>query len=97
MKGKLGEMWDSIKYFCASHAIDFYVGTALTVLLLLNLATLFPFWICAGLCPLGVPILYIMMRALYESPKTWKGSIPFRRGLIASELGCAWALALTLI
>lgn len=97
MKERLGEMWDSIRYFCASHAVDFYIGMALTVLVLLNLSAFLPIWLAPSLCPIAVPLLYLLIRALSENPMTWKGSIPLRRGLLASELGCAWALALTLI
>lgn len=97
MNGKICNAWDSFRYFCAAHTVDFYVGMALSVLLLLNLFACVSFGVGAAITAVATPLFYLMIRALIESPATWKGNPMVRNGMIASEIGCTWAILLTLL
>lgn len=96
MKKKLGDLWESIKLFWFSHKVDFYFGMALSVLVILSLVTFASFTTSLLICPVVTPLVYFSLW-LIVSPQNTIGSKFVGEGVLASELGCAWALLLTIL
>ena len=96
MKKKLGDLWESIKLFWFSHKVDFYFGMVLSVLVILNLLTIASLTTSLLICPIVTPVVYLALW-LVMSPQNTFGSKFFGEGVLASELGCAWALLLTIL
>ena len=96
MKKKLGEAWESIKYFWFSHKVDFYFGMVLSVLVILGLLSFAPLTTSMLLCPVVTPLAYFSLWLIVCPQQPFAGKFVFD-GVLASELGCAWALLLTIL
>ena len=96
MKKRLGDLWESIKWFWFSHRIDFYFGMALSVLVILGLLTFASLTTSLLICPVVTPLVYFSLW-LIVCPRNIVGNKFVGEGVLASELGCAWALLLTLL
>lgn len=96
MKKRLGDLWESIKLFWFSHKVDFYFGMVLSVLVMLNLVTFATFTTSLLVCPVVTPLVYFSLW-LIAYPQNTIGSKFVGEGVLASELGCAWALLLTIL
>ena len=97
MNGKLAAARDRVRFFCAEQTVNFYIGMALAVLLLLNLRTIVPMAIGMSLCPIGTAILYLFLRALVQPVKEWKNDSDVGRSALAALIGGLYAVILTLI
>ena len=97
MNAKISAAWDRLRCFCAEQTVNFYVGMALAVLMMLNLNTLVPIIAGAILCPFASAVLYLMLRVLKQSPKEWRGNKDVSRSALASFLGGLYAVILTLL
>lgn len=97
MNGKLAAAWSKVRFFCAEQTVNFYIGMALAVLLMLNLRTIIPAAIGMPICPIVVTVLYLILRALKQPIKDWKGNKDIGRSALASFIGGFYAVILTLL
>ena len=97
MNEKITSAWNNIKYFCAEQVVNFYVGMALAVLLLLNLATSISLSTCFMICPFATVAVYLFVRAFFEPPKQWFNSRDVGRSILGTLMGCVWAMFLTVL
>ena len=97
MNGKLAAAWDRVRLFCAEQTVNFYIGMALAVLLMLNLRTIVPMAIGMSLCPIATAVLYLLLRALAQPIGEWKGNRDIGRSALGSLLGGLYAVLLTLL
>lgn len=97
MNAKISTAWDKLRCFCAEQTVNFYVGMALAVLMILNLNTLVPIIAGAALCPFASAVFYLMLRALKQSPTEWRGDKDVPRSALAAFLGGLYAIILTLL
>lgn len=97
MNGKITAAWDKVRFFCAEQTVNFYVGMALAVLLMLNLRTIIPAAIGMLICPIVVAVLYLSLQAFKQPIKEWRGNKDIGRGALASFIGGFYAVILTLL
>ena len=97
MNEKLAAAWDRLRYFCAEQTINFYVGMALSVLLILNLKTIVSLSVRLAICPVATPLIYLLLRMLFQRPKEMFRDKSALNGALATTIGSLWAVFLTLI
>jgi hypothetical protein len=97
MNGKFSAAWDKVRFFCAEQTVNFYIGMALAVLLMLNLRTIIPAVIGIPICPIAATALYLILRAFKQPMREWKGNKDIGRGALASFVGGFYAVILTLL
>lgn len=97
MNEKITAAWQKVQCFWMTQQTSFYVGMALSVLILLNLKSVLSLYACMAICPFATPVLYLLMRALSESPATWVKNLDVKGGVLASVFGSLWTVILTLL
>lgn len=97
MKGKLSAAWDRLRCFCVEQCINFYVGMAMAVLLMLSLSTIIATVPLLIITPFASGFLYLALRCLVQPPNEWGSDMSVLRGLLSTSVGGLYAVILTLL
>jgi hypothetical protein len=97
MGGKIGEVWNKVRYFCITQTNNFYAGMAFAVIWLLSLTKMVPLAISMAVCPFITALSYMAVRNITETWAQWKKNREIWKNLAAVMIGSLWVLLLTVI
>lgn len=97
MNGKIGEMWNKVRFFCITQTSNFYAGMAFAVIWLLSLTKFLTVAVSMAVCPLLTASVYVAVAGTTEAWQQWKKSREIWKNLAAVILGSLWVLFLVLI
>lgn len=97
MGGKIGEVWNKVRYFCITQTNNFYAGMAFTVIWLLSLTKMLPLAISMAICPFLTALLYMAICNVTETWAKLKKNREIWKNLAAVVIGSLWTLLISTI